>query len=365
MRPTRPVLVRMSVRGAIPPSRVPHWLRAILGVPLEQKVLGANLTVLIASLAVCLPINGGDVRWADMTVVFVAVTLATSVSYALIKVALRPVKSLERIARKVSQGRVGERIPSSLVADPDLALLTATMNDMLDSLAANRKRMATLAADVVYAQEKERARVARDLHDSVAQTLAAANFQIAAAANQETMEDVRPQLAAVRELLRGSLEELRSVSRSLHPRVADDLGLPTALQGLADLTRQRSLIDVKVKSNLNGQTITSPLSSTLYRIAQEALRNIELHADAGHALISLSAHPGLIELEVCDDGRGLDDALEKMIESPVLANMRQRLSLAGGDLHIHSTPDCGTRVVARVRLDTETKPGTAMKGDAA
>jgi len=317
------------------------------GSPEQRLVLASALALLVS------PVNGGQVQWADLSVLFAALTFAAMASYALIRIALRPVKELERIARKVSLGRVGERVPASLVADPDLAHLASTMNEMLDNLSASRKRMANLAAEVVYAQEKERAQVARDLHDSIGQTLAAASFQIAAAANQESLAEVRTQLAPARDLLRDSLEEIRNVSRSLHPRVADDLGLPAALRGLADLTRQRSLIDVRVENRLDGAPIPPALSSTLYRVAQEALRNVELHADAGTALVSLSTRPGLVELEVSDDGCGLDGALEKVQASPVLARMRQRLSLAGGDLHILSTPDCGIRVIARGKLEVE------------
>lgn len=351
MRMAGPVLVHAPT-----PSRVSRWLRAILSVPLDQKVLGANFIVLAIAVGLLVsPLNGGRVRWTDMSVLFAALSVGALASYGLIRIALRPVKELERIARKVSLGRVSERVPPSLVADPDLAHLAATMNDMLDSLAAGRKRMAKLAADVVYAQERERTQVARDLHDSVGQTLAAANFQIAAAANHEHVTDVRARLSSARELLRNSMEEIRNVSRTLHPRVAEDLGLPTALQGLADLTRQRSLIDVKVAAGLGGVVIPPAVSSTLYRVAQEALRNIEMHADAGSAALSLSIRHGVLELDVSDDGCGLDGSLEKMKASPILASMRQRLSLAGGDLHIHSTRGCGTRVIARAKLESEAK----------
>ena len=364
MNLTRPVLVRTPARGARPPSRVPRWLRAILGVPLEQKVLGANSIVLVVAAALLFsPLNGGHVRWADVSVLFAALAVGSLTSYALIRLALKPVKELERIARKISIGRVSVRVPPSMIADPDLAHLAATINEMLDSLAAGRKRMAKLAADVVYAQENERAQVARDLHDSIGQTLAAASFQVAAAANQDSMTDARSQLSSARELLRNSLDEIRNVSRSLHPRVTDDLGLPAALQGLADVTRQRSLIDVRVDINLKGVAVPAALASTLYRVAQEALRNVEMHADAGNALIAVTARPGLIELEVSDDGAGLDGALDKLKASPILTRMRQRLSLAGGDLHIHSTPDSGTRVIARARVETDEKAETEAKGE--
>lgn len=331
---------------------VPTWLRTILGVPLEVKVLGANLLIVaITTLALLTPLNDGSLHLQDLVVVFVALGIGTCVNYVLIRLALKPVNDLEQIARRVSAGRIGERVPPSLVADSDLAHLAATMNEMLDSLAAGRDRMRKLGAEVVYAQERERAQVARDLQDSVAQTLAAASFQVAAAANAIGLETGNAEVSRARELLRTAIEEIRSVSRSLHPRVADDLGLPAALEALADSTRQRSLIDVRVTTNIVGVTIPTALSTTLYRVAQEALRNVERHADAGSALLTLSARPGLVQLEVSDDGCGFDGPLEKVRRNSVLARMQERLSLAGGELHIDSTKDYGTRVVATVKLE--------------
>jgi signal transduction histidine kinase len=330
------------------------WLRAALGVPLQVKVLGANIIVVVIAVTVLLtPLGTGAVRLQDLILVCGALALGSGVSYALIRLALKPVQDLEQIARRVSQGRMSERVPPSLVADPDLAHLAETMNDMLDTLAAGRERMRKLGAEVVYAQERERAQVARDLHDSVAQTLAAASFQIAAAANEIGGEAGSSQLTAARDLMRTALEEIRTVSRSLHPRVADDLGLPEALEALADATRQRSLIDVKVKTNVMGVTIPASVSSTLYRVAQEALRDVERYADAGTAEVSLAVHCSVLELAVQDDGCELDGFAERANANPVLKRMRERLSLAGGDLHIHRTVDSGTRVVATVRLGTE------------
>jgi signal transduction histidine kinase len=335
---------------------VPSWLGAILGVSLEAKVLGANLVILgIAIAALVLPLNAASTLWAGPTIILGAFAAGVSVNYVLVRLALKPVQDLEKIARRVSEGRVRERVPVSLIADPDLAHLARTMNEMLDNLAAGRERMRKLGAEVVYAQEKERAQVARDLHDSVAQTLAAAGFQIAAAANQVGLNAGSVPLASARELMRTALEEIRTLSRSLHPRVADDLGLPAALESLADATRQRSLIDVRVSCNIGGISITGALSTTLYRIAQETMRIVERDADAGTATIMLSARPdGVVELEIVDDGSGLDEPLETVRANPTLCRMRERLSLAGGDLHIDSgIGGRGTRVVATVRVEEE------------
>ena len=205
----------------------------------------------------------------------------------------------------------------------------------------------------MFAHERERADVAKGLHDSVAQTLAAASFQIAAAATALGSGSGSAQLADARDLLRTALEEIRNVSRSLYPRVADDLGLPRALEALADSMRQRSLVDVQVRSDIYGIVIPPPLATTLYRVAQEALRNIEKHADAATATVLLRARPDLVELQITDDGRGFDRPHDWTMVGSALGLIRERLSLAGGELHIDSTRDSGTRVVATVSLEAE------------
>jgi signal transduction histidine kinase len=335
-------------------QRLPRWLRALLGVSLEIKLLGANLIILgLAVLVLFAPAHLLPGPLTDFYVVVAALIVGAVVNIALVRLALRPINALERVAKLVSEGRLAERVPASVVADRELTHLSTTINEMLDSLAAGRDRMRRLGAEVVYAEERERAEVARELHDSVGQTLAAASFQIAAVAHEIGNHAASARLAGVRELLRTALEEIRNVSRSLHPRVATDLGLPTALEALGDATQQRSLVDVQVNVDIAGVVIPAALSATLYRVAQEALRNVERHADAGRATVSLRARPGYVELEVNDDGRGFDGPLEKQRSESGLAAMRERLSLAGGELHIDTAGDHGTRVFAWVGMDTE------------
>lgn len=335
-------------------SRAPGWLRHVLGISLQLKLLGANLIVFgvaaIVFWAPLLDIVPGHSIYTSVVIAVLAVSAA--VNFSLVKLALRPVVDLQRVAHRVASGRLHDRVPASLLADPRLAQLGATINEMLDNLAAGREKMRKLAADVVYGQELERAQVARDLHDSVAQTLAAASFQITAASN-DLGEDliVAKHLAEARELLRTAQEEIRNVSRSLHPRVADDLGLPVALESLARSTRERSLLDVKVTIDTDGALLPSPLAGTLYRIAQEALRNVERHADAGIVSVVLYARPGIIELEVADDGTELFDAASLRLTG--LDSARERLSLAGGELRIDSNSTGGTRVRATIKTDAE------------
>lgn len=342
-----------SVRNKSGP-RIQPLLRAILGIPLEAKLLGANLVILgVAALLLFGPVHLHPGQLTDAYVVVAALIMGASVNLALVRLALRPINTLERVAQRVSQGRLAERVPASIVADRELTHLSKTINDMLDTLAAARERMRKLGAEVVYAEERERAEVASELHDSVGQTLAAASFQLAAAAHEIGDHKAAPRLTEVRELLRTALEEIRNVSRSLHPRVTTDLGLPSALEALGDAVQERALVNVEVNVDISGVVIPPALSSTLYRVAQEALRNVERHADAGHATVSLRARPGYVELEVTDDGHGFEGQAEKKRGNSGFAAMRERLSLAGGELHIDTARDRGTRVIAWVGMDTE------------
>ena len=332
---------------------VPRWLRSILGVPLEMKLLGANLVIVVVAVLLLGATSIHPAGLGDAYVFVVALIVGAAVNLTLVKLALGPIDALEHVARRVSEGHLAERVPTSLVADRGLAHLSITINAMLDSLETTRDRMRRLGAEVVYAGERERARVARELQDSVAQTIAAASFQITAAAHELDNHPASPFLTSARELLRTAVEEVRDVSRSLHPRVAADLGLPTALEALGDATQQRSHMDVRVDLDITGVVIPPALSTTLYRVAQEALHYVERHANAGRATLSLRARPGYVQLEVTDDGCGLEGAMEKERGEAGLATMRERLSLAGGQLHIDTTGDRGTRVTAWIGMDTE------------
>jgi signal transduction histidine kinase len=186
-------------------TAIPRWLRTILEIPLEPKLLGANLFIVgMAVLVLFGPVHLNSGRLTDVLVLVFALLAGAIVNFALVRLALRPITALERVARRVSQGRLAERVPASIVADRDLAQLSTTINDMLDKLAAGRERMRKLGAEVVYAEERERASVARELHDSVAQTLAAASFQVAAIAYEIGDHEASPRVVEVRQLLRSA-----------------------------------------------------------------------------------------------------------------------------------------------------------------
>ena len=226
--------------------QVPRWLRLILEVPLEMKLVGANLIIVgVAGLLLFGPVQLQPTRLTDAYIVVAALILGATVNFVLVRVALGPIESLERVARWVSEGRLAERVPASMVADHELARLSKTMNEMLDSLAAGRERMEKLGEEVIYAEERERSQVAQQLHDSVGQKLADASFEIAGAANEMKSDARAIRLANARALLRAAIAEIRNISGSSHPHIVADLGLPRALERLGDTTRERSLIKLR------------------------------------------------------------------------------------------------------------------------
>lgn len=321
--------------------------RRILGFPLTGKIIGANAVIVAVSLLVQWLTSG---QRNDAEVVIIGALVAASVvNLVLVRFALDPVKQLAALAKRVSAGEFDARAGRSPFADDELDSLGATINELLDALAAERKRIRDLGAEVVFAQDAERARVSRELHDSIAQTLVAARFQIAAAEKQADGE-LRNRLAGIGALILSVMEEVKNVSYSLHPRVAEDLGLEASLSALAEQVRGRSGIDVQVNVSLTGQPVSSNISATLFRVAQEALGNIEMHASSKTAKVYVDGQQGSIRLEVLEDGCGFDEPHPGVptVRSG-LARLRDRVTLAGGYLNVESNPNGGIRVTAELK----------------
>jgi signal transduction histidine kinase len=237
------------IRRKAPPP-IPHWLRFVLEVPLEMKLLGANLIIVaVAGLLLFGPVQLQPARLTDAYIVVVALILGATVNLVLVRLALGPIESLERVAKWVSEGRLAERVPASIVADHELARLSKTINEMLDSLAAGRERVERLGAEVIYAEERERSQVAQELQNSVGQKLADASFHIAAAANEPDSYVRSSRLTEAKDQLRRAIEEIRTIAGSSHPHVAADLGLPRMLEQLGDVTWQRSTANVRSTVN--------------------------------------------------------------------------------------------------------------------
>lgn len=331
--------------------RAPRPLRTLLRAPLLAKLAGANGVIALAAGGVAIAAHGTHPEAAWMlTTGLGALALSVAVNLALVYLALRPLGALERTAERVWRGDLAARVPTSPLADRDMARVGRTINLLLDAANEDRARLRRLAAQVISAQDGERSRIARELHDSTAQTLAGLMFQLSAAARDADPAQ-RERLEGLREVATAALEEVRTLSHSVYPRVLDDLGLEAALEWLARRARERGALDVAVEAEGAGRAVPPAAAAVLYGVAQEALRNAERHGDGEAVRIALRVGPGTATLEVADDGRGFDVAeAEGRRPGMGLFTMRERVALVDGRLTVDSTLGAGTRVVATVPL---------------
>lgn len=211
-------------------------------------------------------------------------------------------------------------------------------------------RLRALAALTIRAQDEERARVARELHESTAQSIAALAYQLAAASRDCTDPGMARRLHEMRELAGDVLEEVRSMAHAMHPNVLDDLGLESALEWISRKTEEHSGLAIDLQTvGVAAAPLEPEAAAALYRVAQESLRNIERHSGAKQVHITLVQGEHSVSLGIEDDGRGFDlqEAAERRPGMGLFA-MRERLGLVDGTLEIDTAPGRGTRVHAVV-----------------
>lgn len=197
-------------------------------------------------------------------------------------------------------------------------------------------------SSVIRAQEEERLRISRELHDSFGQLLTSVLLALKLVEQQKTLPDVHTRLADAREITALAAKEVKRIALELRPASLDDYGLPTALRRLAADVEERS--GVVVEAAIASQERPSGVVETVvYRIAQEALTNAVRHADASRISLSLTDVWGQVRLLIRDDGHGFD---QEQIDGRGLGlvGMRERAHLVGGKLSLVSTPGEGTRV---------------------
>jgi signal transduction histidine kinase len=219
------------------------------------------------------------------------------------------------------------------------------------SLRQARDDLRRLAGRLLQAQERERRRIAREMHDDWTQRLALLAID---AAKLEQLLD-RPGEAArlvgeMREGLVSLSEDVHALSRRLHPAILDDLGLADALRSECASVAEREGVVVTYRPSGVPASLPREAALCLYRVAQEALRNVVKHARTGEAWVTLGAARGEVVLCIEDLGVGFDAAGARTRAALGLSSMRERVRLAGGELSVASEPGRGTTVTARVPL---------------
>ncbi len=205
------------------------------------------------------------------------------------------------------------------------------------------------------AREEERRRLARDLHDGPAQTLAAALFgvDLAVRALDRAPATARDELLAARTMVRDALDDVRALMAGLRPRVLEERGLVAALNGLAAVPPLWGTeVSVETAGLGGGERLPADVELALFRIAQEAVSNARRHGVASRVRLSLAVRPGVAELLVFDDGRGFvwEPEFGWSSRGEGLPGMRERAELLGGTLRVESAPGAGTRIAVMLPL---------------
>lgn len=223
----------------------------------------------------------------------------------------------------------------------------------------SRERLQLLTRKIVLAQEEERRRVARELHDEAGQLLTALKLSLemldedlrAAQDDKAALELGQRQLASAISLSEKAMAHIRGLVHNLRPTALDDLGLNSALEGLCHDFAQRRDVSVAYHTNVEESLLlSSSVQIVAYRFLQEALTNVSKHAQATEVKVSVEKGAGNICLSVEDDGVGFD--IFPATDGLGLLGMRERLESVGGKLEIHSRANDGTRLVATIPIDS-------------
>jgi two-component system sensor histidine kinase UhpB len=319
-------------------------LRRLQGLSLFWRVFLTNATVLLVTWSF-FAFSPARVRSPLVAPLEGLMALSAFVAMVVVNLILtrrffRPLDRLRTLMRRADPLRPGPRFPLDPTASPEVTELTRAFNEMLDRLESERRDSARRA---LAAQEGERHRLARELHDEIGQRLTALVLLLEYVAKTAPPE-LTDAVTDAREEARESLEGVRQVATRLRPEALDDLGLRSAAVTLCERIVPHAPFKLTRELDPNLPQLSPEAELVVYRVAQEALTNAIRHSRANNVRLSLRREGQGVALEVADDGRGRDEAPE----GAGITGMRERALLVDADLQIGSSELGGTRVVLRV-----------------
>ncbi len=296
---------------------------------------------------------------------FAGASLSILLNLWIVRAALQPLKDLRRYIAKMNfknhtRNHIVLRNP-----DPETHALAASLSALIDQLEANNRRLKLLSNRAIRAQEEERKRIARSLHDDTAQALSSIMITLERleATLPETQEAIKEKLRSTREVCSRTVSELRKTISGLRPSLLDDVGLLAAIRWYAQSTLNEANVQLVFEAPDELPDLPAEVSINLFRIAQEAVNNIVRHAHARQAKINLGYTPEEIYLRVEDDGVGFStsrDSNEAMQrEHWGLLGVQERAELVSGRFHLASSPGKGTVLQIYVPIEQRNGAGHA------
>lgn len=338
------------------------WARTLLRVPLLYKVLIANSLIVVLGAIFGTLITAESVRASPndshslMVVIFalIGTSLSVGVNLVVLRAAFRPIAALSRTVDEVRRGNLGARADPGLISDPEFDRLSDTINGMLDGLERYRSQVQQLSSQAITAQEEERKRLARELHDQTAQSLTSILVMLRLMDKQNKPSEIKARLAELREMTVQAIDEVGELAMYLRPSTLDHLGLKAAIESYANKYSDRMKAEVEFAALGLEDRLPAPVEVVIYRVVQEAFTNITRHANANRVSVRLERGPAMVSVTIIDNGVGFDvqaaaDAGEK--RGLGLFGMQERLALVSGGMKINSKIGQGTRLEIMIPLD--------------
>ena len=295
----------------------------------------------------------GQLLLTTVVVSVIGITAAAFLTWLL----TRPILNLVQAAQSVGRGDFSQRVTSW--ADDEVGELSVAFNDMTAALGkaeeerAEREQLrAQYVKGVIAAQEDERKRIARELHDSTSQSLTSLLVGLRNLSGLCDHPQVQEHAETLRTVAAHTLDEVHTLALQLRPSVLDDLGLQAAIERYVTDYRARYPIAIDlVMRGLGEERLPSEVETALYRIVQESLTNVARHAQAHTASVLIERQNGAVRAIIEDDGRGFDPSMASAAEGRLgLYGMRERAELLGGKMAIESAPANGTSLFVEIPL---------------
>ncbi len=308
--------------------------------PIFTEVLILNAVLIGVAAAGAAVLAGWDRPGSVLLLMAVTAGLAFLVNTAVLRRRFHPLENLIDEMEKVDLSQPGANLPPGIDGKADseeVERLELAFLRMMRRLEAERRRSSSAA---LRAQEEERARVARDLHDQVNQSLTGVLLRLEAA-KAAAPPELEAEINETGRLAHQAMDELLTVARQLRPTALDDLGLKAAIAGQVEqLATSGFELEFESEGDLGGLDPDTQL--VIYRVSQEAIGNAIRHSGGSRIEVSLRRMPERVELTVVDDGRGFSFA--EANSGLGLGGMRERALLVGGELETESRPGSGTTV---------------------
>lgn len=291
--------------------------------------------------------------WLIMLFASGGILVSLMINSWIVGAALNPLRDLGRLAKHLQSGDPEIELKNP---DPYTSRMANTLRSFFIQLEERNRELHALSERAIDAQEEERRAIAQSLHDDTGQALSMLVIHLDRIDERipTDQKELKQQVADARSLAANALTELRRILSGLRPAILDDLGLVPAIRWFARTNLEQAGIRAVVKAPSAPLELSPAVTTTLFRIVQEAVSNIVRHAGAGSVTIVLGLSDDLVRLRIQDDGRGFEpdhasrDAVE--LQQLGLLGIRERARLLGGQVQIESAPEKGTSLQVSIPL---------------